>query len=183
MPVFRLTTSLFLAAIFASRVVGFTSAAAQEFQLEADFTRLDNGENLDGWNGRHEGWSIVDGAIHCTLREAKGHLYSDKTHSPNCVIRLQFRAPPRGDSGVFIWGSQFQLRDFHAFGPEKYVHFAKPAGEWNEIEFDITGGTAVVNLNGQFIDTWKIGEQSKKGLGLQRERGDFDFRHIRLMEK
>ena len=177
------TATLFLLAAGAVLLSAFTSAAGEEFQLEEEFTRLDNGKNLDGWNGRKEGWSVVDGAIHLDIHHAKGHLYSDKTHSQNCVVRLQFRTSPRGDSGVFVWGSQFQVRDFLAIGPKVYADAAKPAGEWNDLEIDITGGTAVVSLNGKFIDTWKIGEQSKKGFGLQRERGDFDFRYIRIMEK
>ncbi len=161
-----------------------TSAIAAEFQLEPGFKRLDNGRNLDGWNGRQEGWSVVDGAIHLTLRDAKGHIYSDQTHSNHCVIRLQFRAAPRADSGVFIWGKQLQVRDFPTAGPQEFAAAAKPAGEWNDLEIDITQGVAAIKLNGQIIDkAWPIGEQSKKGLGLQRERGDFDFRFIRLQEK
>lgn len=160
-----------------------TSSAAAEFQLEEGFTRLDNGENLDGWNGQHEGWSVVDGAIHLTLREAKGHLYRDTTHSNNCLIRLQFRATPRGDSGIFVWGKQFQVRDYPTVGPQEYAAAANPAGEWNDLELDIAQGVATITLNGHVIEkNWPIGEQSKKGLGLQRERGDFDFRYIRIRE-
>jgi hypothetical protein len=178
----RTATFILLAAVTAS-LGALTSAAGEEFQLEPEFTRLDNGENLDGWNGRKEGWSVVDGAIHLDLHHAKGHLYSNQTHSRNCVIRLQFRATPRGDAGVLVWGAPFPLRDFLAIGPKIYVAAAKPAGEWNDLEIDMTHGTAVVSLNGKFIDTWKIGEQSKKGVGLMRKRGDFDFRYIRIMEK
>jgi hypothetical protein len=168
----------------AAPLLEVTSAAADEFQLEEGFTRLDNGENLDGWNGRKEGWSVVDGAIHLTLREAKGHLYSDKTHTSNCVIRLQYRATQRADSGVYVWGNQFQVRDYPTAGPQEYAGAAKPAGEWNDLEFDLADGFAKVTLNGTLIEgKWTIGQQSKKGFGLQRERGDFDFRHIRIREK
>jgi hypothetical protein len=160
-----------------------TSAHAAEFQLEPGFTRLDNGANLEGWNGRKEGWSIVDGAIHLTLRAAKSHIYCDQTHSSNCIIRLQFRATPRADSGVFVWGKQFQVRDFASVGPREYAAASRPAGEWNNLELNIVNGIATILLNDQVIEErWPIGEQSKKGLGLQRERGDFDFRFIRLQE-
>lgn len=159
-------------------------AHADEPPLEEGFTRLDNGKDLSGWNGRHEGWSVVEGAMHVELRAAKGHLYSDHPHSADCIIRLQYRATPRGDSGVFVWGKQFQVRDFPALGPKEFATAAKPAGEWNDLELEITAGIAVVKLNGQVIEEkWPIGEQPKKGLGLQRERGDFTFRQIRLREK
>lgn len=167
----------------ASLMIGHM-ASAEEFKLEDGFTRLDNGENLDGFSGRTEGWSVVDGAIHLTAKEAKGHIYSDATHSKDAVIRLQFRATPRADSGVYIWGKQFQVRDYPTAGPKQYAAAAKPAGEWNELQFDITDGVAQVKLNGQVIEEkWKIGGQSKKGIGLQRERGDFDFRYVRVKGK
>lgn len=156
----------------------------QDFKLEEGFTRLDNGKDLKGWAGGTEGWSVVDGAIHLDAAKAKGHLYSEAPHSKNCVIRLQFRATKGADSGVFVWGQQLQVRDYPNAGPKKYAASAKPAGEWNDLEWDITDGTAVVKLNGQVIEqAWAIGKDDKKGVGLQKEKGDFDFRYIRIKEK
>jgi hypothetical protein len=100
------------------------------------------------------------------------------------IIRLQFRATPGADSGVYIHGNQLQVRDYPKAGPKQYAFAAKPAGEWNDLEFDITDGVAVVRLNGQVIEkAWKIGNNPKRGIGLQRERGDFEFRNIRIKEK
>jgi len=166
-------------------VTSFSLAAhGGEFKLEPGFTRLDTGKDLSGWTGKLEGWSVVDGAIHLDAKKAKGDIYSEKTHSGNCVIRMQFKATKGADSGVYIYGKQLQVRDYPNAGPKQYAFAAKPFGEWNDLEFDITGGVAVVKLNGQVIEkAWKIGGDAKKGVGLQRERGDFDFRHIRLMEK
>jgi hypothetical protein len=157
---------------------------ADDFKLEEGFTRLDNGKDLDGWTGNLAGWSVVDGAIHLDSKTAKGNIYAKGTHGKNCLIRLQFRATPNADSGIFIHGTQLQCRDYPKAGPKEYAAAAKPAGEWNEIEFDITNGVAVVKLNGQVIEkAWKIGNKADQGLGLQRERGDFDFRFVRMKEK
>ena len=42
----------------------------------------------------------------------------------------------------------------------------------------------MIRLNGQVIEpAWKIGDSPERGLGLQRELGDFDFRYIRVKEK
>jgi hypothetical protein len=42
----------------------------------------------------------------------------------------------------------------------------------------------VVKLNGQVIEkAWRAGKQTDIGLGLQREKGDFDYRFIRIKEK
>ena len=96
-------------------------------------------------------------------------------------IRMQRHTP---DSGVFIHGKQLQVRDYPNAGPREYAAPARPAGQWNDLEFDITGGVAVVRLNGKVIEkTWRIGNNPKQGIGLQREVGDFDFRHIRIREK
>lgn len=158
--------------------------AADDFKLEEGFTRLDNGTDLKGWTGRTEGWSVKDGAISLDAKKAKGHIFSTKSHSKNCIIRLQFRATPNADSGVFVYGKQLQVRDYPKAGPKEYARPAKPAGQWNDLEWDITDGVSVVKLNGEVIEkAWKIGPKIKEGVGLQRERGDFEFRYIRLKEK
>lgn len=160
------------------------SASAEEFKLEEGFTRLDNGKDLSGWTGKVDGWQVKEGAIHLEAKKAKGDIRSEKTHSDNCIIRLQFRATPNADSGVYVHGKQLQVRDYPKAGPKEYAKPARPAGEWNDLELDITKGVAVVKLNGQVIEkAWKIGGNAKQGIGLQRERGDFDFRYIRIKEK
>jgi hypothetical protein len=157
---------------------------ADDFKLEKGFTRLDNGKDLKGWTGKLDGWSVKDGAIHLDAKKAKGHIYSEKTHSGNCIIRLQFRATPNADSGVYVHGKQLQVRDYPRAGPKEYARPAKPAGEWNDLEFDVTDGVAVVKLNGAVIvPAWRVGNNDKQGLGLQKEKGDFDFRRIRVREK
>jgi len=173
--------------VFAVLVFGLSlsgALAADEFKLEEGFTRLDNGKDLDGWTGNLTGWSVQDGAIHLDSKAAKGHIYSKTTHSGNCIIRMEFRAAKRADSGVYIHGKQLQVRDYPTAGPKEYAAAAKPAGEWNALEFDITDNVAVVKLNGETIEkAWRIGGNTKQGIGLQKENGDFDFRYIRVKEK
>lgn len=157
---------------------------ADTFKLEPGFERLDNGKDLDGWTGKLTGWSVVDGAIELDARKARGHIYSKKTHGKNVIIRLQFKATERADSGLYIHGKQLQVRDYPKAGPRKYATAAKPAGEWNELELDVTDGVAVVKLNGKVIEpAFKIGNKTRQGIGLQKERGNFAFRYIRIKEK
>ena len=163
---------------------GDPARAGDDFKLEPGFTRLDNGKDLAGWEGNLTGWSVKDGAIHLDSKAAKGDIYSKMRHGNNAIIRLQFRAAPGADSGVYIYGNQLQVRDYPKAGPKQYASAAKPAGEWNDLEFDITDGVATVKLNGKVIEkAWKIGSKADKGVGLQRESGDFDYRYIRVMEK
>jgi hypothetical protein len=158
--------------------------AADDFKLEEGFTRLDNGKDLEGWTGKLDGWSVIDGYIHLEVKKGKGNIYSKAVPSKNCIIRLQFRATKNADSGLFVHGNQLQVRDYPIAGPKEYAKPAKPAGEWNDLDLDITDGVAVVKLNGEVIEkAWKIGKKDTQGIGLQYERGDFDFRYIRLKDK
>jgi Domain of Unknown Function (DUF1080) len=165
-------------------VLALAAAPADDFKPEPGFVRLDNGKDLEGWTGNTAGWGVVDGAIRLDAKKAKGNLYSKTVPGKDCVIRLQFRATPGADSGVFVHGKQLQVRDYPRAGPKEYARPAKPAGEWNDLEFDVTGGVAVVKLNGAVIvPAWRVGNNDKQGLGLQKEKGDFDFRRIRVREK
>lgn len=169
--------------------------SAEKFKLEPGFVRLDNGQDLTGWfaarwsgekTGEPTGWSVVDGAIHLDSRAARSHLFSEKTYSRNAIIRLQFRAARAADSGLNLHGKQFQVRDYLNSLPDtrKYAPACKPPGQWNDLELDITDAVAVIKLNGKVIEkAWKIGTDADRGLGLQREQGDFDFRRLQLKEK
>ena len=160
------------------------AARADDFKLEPGFTRLDNGKDLEGWTGNLTGWSVIDGAIHLDVKKARSNIYSKVVPSKNCVIRMQFKATKGADSGVFIYGHQLQVRDYPNAGPKQYAKPAKPHGEWNDLEFDITKGQAVVKLNGKVIEkSWEIGKESNKGLGLQHEIGDVEFRHLQMKDK
>lgn len=168
---------------------------AEKLETEAGFVRLDNGRDLTGWygarwsgedTGNTAGWSVVDGAIHLDAKAAKNHLFSKRTYSNNAIIRLQFRAAKAADSGLNLHGKQFQVRDYVNSLPDtkKYAPACNPPGQWNDLEFDLTDGVAVIRLNGRVIEkAWKTGEDPGIGLGLQREKGDFAFRYIRLKEK
>lgn len=167
----------------------------ETFQPEPGFVRLDNGKDLTGWfgakwsgekTGDTAGWSVVDGAIHLDSEAARSHLFNEKTFSKDAIIRLQFRAARVADSGLCIHGRQFQVRDYpNALADtKKYAPFSNRAGEWNDLELDISNGVVVIKLNGQVIEkAWETGTDFDRGLGLQKELGEVDFRYIRVKEK
>lgn len=173
-----------LASVMLISLVSCAAFAGDQLKLEKGFVRLDNGKDLEGWTGNLTGWSVSEGAIQLDAKKAKGNIFSKTAHSTDCTIRLQFRASERADSGVYFHGKQLQVRDYPTAGPKQYAAAAKPAGKWNDLELDITAGVAVVKLNGQVIEkAWKVGGKSDQGIGLQKERGDFDFRFVRVKEK
>ncbi len=173
-----------------------STCAAEEYKLEQGFVRLDNGTDLKGWFGAqwsgrrmpdHTGWRVVNGAIHLDSKAAKCHLFSEKKYNRSVIIRLQFRAALAADSGLNVHGKQFQVRDYVGSplaDTRRYAFACKSAGKWNDLELDVTEGVAVVRLNAKVIEkAWPVGEKSELGLGLQREKGDFEFRRIRIKEK
>jgi hypothetical protein len=182
--------------VLASILAAATCApAAEELKLEPGFTRLDNGKDLTGWygsqwsgrpTGNNKGWSVLDGAIHLDVAAGNSHLFHKTTFSPSCIIRLQFRTTKAADSGLCVHGEQFQVRDYINSLPDtqQYAFACKPPGEWNDLELDLTDGVAVIKLNGKVIEkAWRAGKNTKVGLGLQREKGDFDYRFLRIKEK
>lgn len=169
--------------------------SADQFKLEPGFVRLDNGKDLSGWypstwrgkdTGDASGWSVVDGAIHLDWEKARSHLFSKARFGPSAIIRLQYRAGKAADSGLCLHGKQFQLRDYPNSLPDtkRYAPYARPPGEWNDLELDFTDGVGVIKLNGHTIEKqWKLGGRADLGLGLQREKGDFSFRYVRMKAK
>jgi hypothetical protein len=179
-------------AVFAVLTQAFAAppapAAADAPKLEEGFVRLDNGKDLGGWIDRNGDWAVVDGAIHLEYRSPPpgGLLICERTHGRNCIIRLQYRAAEGADSGVFVHGRQFQVRDYANSFPDtrKWAEFARPAGQWNDLEFDFTDGVGVVKLNGNVIQQdFRMGDKADQGIGLQKEKGNFDYRNVRLKEK
>ena len=71
---------------------------------EADFKPLFNGVNLDGWTvwGDPAGFEVVDGVIRSEARGIGYGMYYDKREFSDFELRLEFRIPDRGNSGVFI---------------------------------------------------------------------------------
>jgi hypothetical protein len=62
----------------------------------------------------------------------------------------------------------------------------RPAGEWNDLEFDITKWIGIIRLNGQVLDSkWRVKAPSTgpKGITLQRWAGSVDFKEIYVQRK
>lgn len=94
------------------------------------------------------------------------------------VLRLEFRATPNADSGVFIRKPQLQCRDYLTAGPYTDLKSYRPQ-EWNKLEVTVTGNTAVATCNGELIESAM--ELPPTGpIGLEGDRGQMEYRHIRI---
>ena len=145
------------------------------------FTGLDNGKNLEGWTGKLDGWSVVDGAIHLDAKKGQGDIYYESNarqerRHPHAVPGHEERRLRRLHLGQAVAGAQLPQ-----CGPKAVRQTRQTGRRVERPEIDIKDGVAQVKLD-EIEKAWKIGGDGKKGIGLQRERGDFDFRYIRLKD-
>jgi lysophospholipase L1-like esterase len=96
------------------------------------------------------------------------------------VLRLEFRATPNADSGVFIRGRQLQCRDYPLAGPYKKLKNYR-AGDWNEIEVTVKDGVAYCLCNGEVLEAaMKVPVTGP--IGVEGDRGQLEYRRIRIKE-
>ena len=96
------------------------------------------------------------------------------------ILRLEFRATPDADSGIFIRGEQLQCRDYLLAGPYKKLKNYRP-GDWNEIEIFVRGRAAYCQCNGEVLET-AMKVPATGPIGLEGDRGQMEYRRIRIQE-
>jgi lysophospholipase L1-like esterase len=96
------------------------------------------------------------------------------------ILKLEFRATPDTDSGIFIREPQLQCRDYLIAGPYKELKRYKPQ-DWNEIVITVKGQEALCTCNGEVLETaFKIPPTGP--IGLEGDRGQMEYRHIEVRE-
>ena len=96
------------------------------------------------------------------------------------VLRIEFRATPNADSGIFIREPQLQCRDYLVAGP--YTKLTKyRAQDWNEIEVTVHGRTARCTCNGEVLEE-ALPVPATGPIGLEGDRGQMEYRRIRIKE-
>ncbi len=98
----------------------------------------------------------------------------------NFILRLEFRATPNADSGIFVRGPQLQCRDYPLAGPYKQLKHYR-TGDWNEIEVTVQDGSAFCLCNGEVIEA-AMKVPATGPIGLEGDRGQMEYRRIRLKE-
>jgi hypothetical protein len=164
---------------------------------EEGYTSLFNGKDFTGWTYKGSKESLegktatpddrmtVDAGtivVHAKGTKGKGgikDLNTLKVFDKDFILKLEFRAAERADSGVYVRGPQLQVRDYPRVGPYKNLKKFKDK-DWNELEIVVTGTSAECKCNGEFLTKMKI--PAKGPIGLQAESGKFEFRNIRVKE-
>ncbi len=105
-------------------------------------------------------------------------LWTTREFSEDFVLKLEFRATPNADSGVFLRKPQLQCRDFPLAGPYKDLKNYK-AQDWNELVVDAHGETARCTCNGEVLEeAFKL--PANGPIGLEGDRGQMEYRRIRI---
>jgi len=107
-------------------------------------------------------------------------LWTQQEFPRNFVLRLQFRATPNTDSGIYVRGPQLQCRDYLLAGPYKSLQNYRPQ-EWNDIEITVKDGTARCTCNGEVLEA-AMPVPATGPIGLEGDNGQMEYRRIRLME-
>jgi hypothetical protein len=94
------------------------------------------------------------------------------------TLRLDFRATPNADSGVFLRGLQLQCRDYALAGPYKNLKNYKPQ-DWNALEITVLGDKAHCTCNGEVLED-ALQLPTTGPIALEGDRGQLEYRRIRL---
>ena len=96
------------------------------------------------------------------------------------MLKLEFRATPNADSGIFLRGKQLQCRDFALAGPYKELKKYK-SQDWNEVVISVRGQSAHCTCNGEVLEAdFKIPKTGP--IGVEGDRGQIEYRRIRYKE-
>ena len=105
-------------------------------------------------------------------------LYTTREFGDDFVLKLEFRATPNADSGVYVRGPQLQCRDYGLAGPFKGLQQYKPQ-DWNELVVTVQNGVARATNNGEALDVeLKVPETGP--IGVEGDRGQMEYRRIRI---
>lgn len=156
------------AAIAVAVAWSMTGRAADDFKAEDGYIVLFNGKDLTGWEykgskealeGKTETadkrFQVIDGLIVANDKDAQGKggirdLYTLKQFDKAFNLKLEFRASPKSDSGVYLRGPQLQIRDFIRRNEMKQLKKFKN-DDWNELDITLRDGVVSTTVNGKEI--------------------------------
>ena len=105
-------------------------------------------------------------------------LWTSREFPENFVLKLEFRASPNTDSGIYLRGPQLQCRDYLIAGPYKKLEHYR-AQDWNEIVVTVKDGVAHCTCNGEVLEA-ALKIPATGPIGLEGDRGQMEYRRIRL---
>ena len=174
--------------------LGFVETEADSFTLEPEFVSLFNGRDLTGWGYRtnnfdgkavsNDGRYVAKNGRLIVTTPPEGRkiqqIWTTKEFAKDFILKLEFRATPNADSGIFIRQPQLQCRDYPLAGPYKQLQRYRPQ-DWNEVEVTVKDGVAHCTCNGEVLEA-ALKVPASGPIGLEGDRGQMEYRRIRLKE-
>jgi lysophospholipase L1-like esterase len=175
--------------------LGLSPAWPDDFSPEPGFTSLFNGRDLTGWgyadtpafDGKADSpdgrYTARNGRLVVTVarqERAYTRLYTTQKFAKDFVLKLEFRASPNADSGLFVREPQLQVRDYPIAGPYYALKNYRPL-DWNELVVTVKGGLAHATCNGEImVDAFPV--PATGPIGLESDKGQMEYRRIRIQE-
>lgn len=174
--------------------LGFLETEPDNFTPEPGFVSLFNGRDLTGWGFRtnnfdgrttsNDGRYVAKNGRLIVTTPPEGRriqqLWTTRQFPKDFVLKLEFRATPNADSGVFIRQPQLQCRDYPLAGPYKSLTQYKPQ-DWNEMVVTVKNGVAHCTCNGEVLEA-ALKVPATGSIGLEGDRGQMEYRRIRVQE-
>jgi hypothetical protein len=167
--------------------------AQDDFKLEPGYVSLFNGKDLTGWGYKtndFDGKTVSDDGrfsagdgvltVHPRVPRLVQQISTTQQFSNDFHLKLEFRASTNADSGIFIRRPQLQCRDYLVAGPYKDLKKYKPQ-DWNEIDITVSNNIAYCTCNGEVL-TNGLPLPGTGPIGLEGDRGQMEYRRIRLKE-
>jgi lysophospholipase L1-like esterase len=105
-------------------------------------------------------------------------LWTTREFPRDFVLKLEFRATPNADSGIYLRGPQLQCRDYRLAGPYKELKRYRPQ-DWNEVVVTVRDGVARCTCNGELLEA-ALQLPASGPIGLEGDRGQMEYRRIRI---
>lgn len=175
---------------------GLAPAWPDEFTPEPGFESLFNGKDFTGWTyaGQPEfgaklttddaRYGVRNGRIVTLVSRFERvavKLWTTRKFEKDFTLKLEFRASPNADSGVYIREPQVQVRDFPIAGPFAALKNYRSL-DWNELVVTVRGGLAHATCNGEvLLEAFPV--PASGPIGLESDRGQMEYRRIRVKEQ
>jgi lysophospholipase L1-like esterase len=143
---------------------------------------VETAENFDGKAASPDGrFRAINGRVVVTT-PTEGRkiqkLLTTADFPGDFTLRLEFRATPNADSGVYLRGRQLQCRDYPLAGPYNDLEKYAPQ-EWNEMEVVVEGNMARCTVNDEVVEAkYELPETGP--IGFEGDRGQMEYRRIRV---
>ena len=105
-------------------------------------------------------------------------IWTTREFGTDFVLKLEFRATPYADSGLYVRGPQLQVRDYRIAGPFTALTRYR-SQDWNELVVTVRGGAVSATCNGEPLDV-KMTVPPSGPIGLEGDRGQMEYRRIRV---